>query len=145
MSNFNPKIKNIATAAPEYIVSKQFTWQSDLWNLGIISSQLFSDALEVFKDIKTSIKENHDKLIEDIREFYLNSTNSLPDICWEIENIFIKSIVMGILRKNYEERPSIFEVVEVYNELVNYLNYDKSFKISYHASEQKSKFFHVLN
>lgn len=117
------KTKIDAHTAPELLLKKfdKINWNCDIWTLGVILSMLFENEIfdynakylsEVYKDFKVP------------PSFYTN-----------IHNIYIKSMIIGILRIEPSERPNIFEVIDVYNLLIKQLCYDEDYKISYTKDE----------
>jgi serine/threonine protein kinase len=104
---------------PEVILndSVNLDWHCDIWSIGVIISLMFSDKIFEISS-------------ESLISFY--ETNRMPSAFYDsIQNVYIKSIVIGILRINRDERPNIFEVIDVFNDYVKTLDYNKDCLIAY--------------
>ena len=109
--------------SPEIILNKvdEINWHSDIWSLGIILAMVFSDTI-----LEISIEE--------LENYY--STNKIPDIYYnKIKNIYIKAIIIGILRIDPYERPNIFQIIEIYNKLINHLEMPENYILEYIKSD----------
>jgi hypothetical protein len=94
--------------APEIVLERfhEASWLTVSWSIGIIISMLFSDRIFEYE-------EKFKKIYE---------AGSIPSILYEgIENIFIRCMVLGILRIEPYERPSLIDIIDVYNELLEKL------------------------
>lgn len=113
---------NIFTSPEIYLKNyDQISWSSDIWSLGVILSMLFSDKVFDFRPM----------------EYY--RSDRVPEIFFnDIQNVYVKAIITGILRIKQSERPNIFEIIDVYNSLVDRLNLDESFKLIYSKNEMKN-------
>lgn len=113
--------------APEIFLSKidDISWHSDIWSLGIVLSKIFADTIyEINKEV--------------LFDSYNN--NKLPDIFINsIKNVYIKAILVGLLRINPYERPNIFQVIDIFNQLVEKLEMQEVYKITYSKSDVLSK------
>lgn len=114
---------NIFTAPEIYLNNfSQISWQSSIWSLGVTLSMLFSD--RVF----------------DINPLENYKQDNIPDILHtNIENIYAKSIIIGILRLNPIERPTIFEIIDTYNSFISKLNLGTEYNLLYSTQEVLSK------
>jgi serine/threonine protein kinase len=108
--------------SPEIILKEleKINWQSDIWSLGIILLKMFSGELVIL---------DNEELINSLKEARIPE-NILKNI-EKISNIYIKAIIIGMLRINHTERPNIFEIIDVFNELIKYLKFDDQFLTSY--------------
>jgi serine/threonine protein kinase len=113
--------------APEIMLKNidDISWHSDIWSLGIILSKVFSDTIyEITKD----------EIVESYR------LNKIPDIFVKnIKNVYIKAIIVGLLRINPNERPNIFQIIDVYNQLVERLEMQDIYRIMYSRTDVLSK------
>lgn len=114
---------NICTP-PEIHLNKLnlINWQCDIWELGVLLSHLFSSNKIPFN--KSTLI--HDYKEEILPEFFYSSISC---------STYIKAIVIGLLRINQTERPNIFEVIDVYNQFVEAMNYGTEFKLEYTKDE----------
>jgi serine/threonine protein kinase len=111
--------------APEVFLGhgKNVYWHSDIWSLGVIISNLFS----------IKIYRNETKLFD-----YFANDRVPKGLFKSIDNLFIQSMVIGMLKVTAFERPNIFQVIDCYNKLIDmlgeeceelnrdyYINYDK--------------------
>jgi serine/threonine protein kinase len=109
--------------SPEIILNKveEINWHSDIWSLGIILAMVFSDKL---------FETTNDEL----ESFYANK--KIPEIFYSnIKNIYIKAIIIGLLRIDPYERPNIFQIIEIYNKLVIHLEMTDKYKLEYTKSD----------
>ena len=53
----------------------------------------------------------------------------------DVKNVFIKAIIVGLLRINPYERPNIFQVIDVFNQLIEKLGMDEIYKIAYSRTD----------
>jgi serine/threonine protein kinase len=105
-------------------------WHSDIWSLGVIMSNLFS--IKMYK--------NESKL------FDCYSSGMIPKGLYKtIDNIYIQSMILGMLKVIAFERPNIFQVIDCYNKLIDMLatesnELNKQYHIHYTKEEYLSKF-----
>lgn len=102
--------------SPEVLLNNQdkINHCSDIWSLGILMIILFSNDLQIdFNDLINHYKENKIPL-------YLFD---------KVENIFVKGLVISILRLHHKERPTIKDVIEAYNMLIDILEFETTYKI----------------
>jgi serine/threonine protein kinase len=94
--------------APEVFLGhgKNVYWHSDIWSLGVILSNLFS----------IKIYRNENKLFD-----YFTDDRVPKGLYKSIDNLYIQSMVIGMLKVTAFERPNIFQVVDCYNKLINTL------------------------
>jgi serine/threonine protein kinase len=118
---------NIHTA-PECYLRKleEINWHSDIWSLGIILGMLFSES--IFEMTETELMQHY-------------RFNKVPGLFYQgIKNVYIKSIVVGLLRVIPLERPNIFQIIDIYNSLMNNLEQPQIMLIEYSKSDVLSKF-----
>ena len=73
---------------------------------------------------------SHDKLSQSFKD------QKIPEILYQnVENIFIKSMIVGILRIDSLERPNVFEIIDVYNKLAKELKLSDEYLIQYSQEE----------
>jgi hypothetical protein len=128
-SLFNSKYKHSDKyISPEiYLLQlSDISWHSDIWSLGILISLLFT----------SKIPENNKTLIE-----YYKSGIIPREFYKYIDNIFIQSIVLGILKLNPYDRPNIFEIIDNYNNLIRLLkSLSESFNSDFYIINTKEEF-----
>ena len=77
---------------------------------------------------------------------YIKTTlsNKNPIDKSKIDNIYIKSIIVGLLRYDYVERPSIFNIIDVYNELIKNLKYESSYMVKYQDNARNGILIYIM-
>jgi serine/threonine protein kinase len=125
---------------PEIVLKhlEKINWHSDIWSLGVIFSLMFGE--QGTKEIE-NLKSN-------MLGFY--KEGKVPEFFYEnIDNVFIKAIIVGMLRIDPIERPNVFEVIDVYNNLVKHLHLDECYLLSYTKEEvlckREKNFFYIEN
>ncbi len=105
-------------------------WTSDIWSLGIILVMVFSDR-------KLDIQE------KEIRDAYEDRKlpGKLVEAIGMIEDVYVRGILVGLLRFDPEERPNVFEIIDVYNKLVKVMDYAESYYLGYSKSEVLGNIF----
>jgi serine/threonine protein kinase len=113
---------NIHTA-PEFYLRKMedISWHSDIWSLGIVLAMLFSEQI---------FEMNESELIQ----YY--KYKKVPEQFYEsIKNVYIKSIIVGLLRVTTLERPNIFQIIDIFNNLMRHLEQPEMMHIEYSKSD----------
>jgi len=115
------------------IETKKIIFGVDIWSIGIILSYLFSYKKTIFDpksfyllDTSKNSKDFELLSISDIEKldiidiFYKNEKLFPESLYRNINNkhIFIRSMVVGILRYNINERPTLDEIVAVFSNLI---------------------------
>lgn len=126
VTTFDKVFKDIHFS-PEILLktSKEPKWQSDIWSLGILIAMIFSERIFEFNG---EIVETYNN--RKIPENFYNSIKHIPHI---------QSIVVGLLRFDYNQRPNIFEVIDSFNNLLKYIDYPEKYFIYYTKNEVLSK------
>ena len=102
----------VINVAPELLFQGDVYWHCDIWSLGILITQLFTGVTSYLfeeKKEKETVEEFRDSIIENFKN------KKIPDIIDKIEDVFIKAIVVGMVRYNPEERPNIFKFADTFN------------------------------
>lgn len=122
---------NTQTCLPPEIVLKhleKINWHSDIWSLGVIFSLMFGE--QGTKEIEN--------LNANMLSYYKEA--KVPEFFYEsIDNVYLKAIVVGMLRIDPIERPNIFEVIDVYNTFVKHMNFEECYHLSYTKEEVMCK------
>jgi serine/threonine protein kinase len=122
---------NIHTA-PECYLRKleDINWHSDIWALGILLGQLFSEQIFDMKEAE-------------LVQYY--KQKKIPELFYsEIKNVYIKSIVVGLLRVSPLERPNIFQIIDIYNSLMSHLEQPQVMHIEYAKADVLSTILLIL-
>jgi hypothetical protein len=62
----------------------------------------------------------------------------------KINNIYIKAITIGLLRIDYNQRPNIFEIIDIFNQFINHMKFEDSFIVSYTKKDVLGKIFKII-
>jgi serine/threonine protein kinase len=105
--------------APEVALKQidKISWHCDIWSLGVILSMMFCNHLHHIES-------------ETLIKLYKSGTVP-PEFYQGIEDVYLKSFVIGLLRMDPCERPNIFEIIDVYNKLIEHLNFEREYYIEY--------------
>jgi serine/threonine protein kinase len=105
---------------------KEVSWHSDIWSLGVLISLLFSYEMKIDK--------------KSLRHYYIS--DKIPRNVYKyVDNIFIQSIILGILKVDPFERPNIFEIIDNYNNLIRLLkSQSDSFSSDYYIINIKEEY-----
>jgi serine/threonine protein kinase len=117
---------NIHTAPELYLRKMEdISWHSDIWSLGIVLAMLFSESI---------FEMNETDLVQHYRY------NKIPELFYQgIKNIYIKSIIVGLLRVTPLERPNIFQIIDIFNTMMTHLEQPQNMQIEYSKSDVLSK------
>jgi serine/threonine protein kinase len=124
--------KSIYTPPEIYLnESNNISWHSDIWSLGVLISRVFSYELKL--DNNT------------LRHFYLS--DKIPRGLYKyIDNIFIQSIAIGILKIDPYDRPNIFEIIDNYNNLIKFLRpQSDSFSSDFYIINTKEEYIRNIS
>lgn len=100
---------------------EHLNWHSDIWSLAIVISMMFTDKLYNIDQSELLLDYKVGKVPE---QFYQT-----------IDNQFLKAMIVGMLRIEPSERPNIFELIDVYNQLIKKVEYPEAFNIVYSKSQ----------
>jgi serine/threonine protein kinase len=128
--------RNQISYAPEIYLKhlEKINWHSDIWSLGVVISLIFGQG---------GTKEA-EHVSSNLFSYYKDS--KVPEFFYEqVDNLFIKSMIVGILRIDPVERPNIFEIIDVYNNFIRHLKYDDMYLIPYTKEEILCKLIFNFN
>ena len=126
---FYTEFENNNTKLDDLFKNNNYIWGIDIWSLAVIISFIFS-AKSKFQNItnfyeiekiENDMNETNSKKLRklDIYELFYNTKKIYPESIFtniDINNYYIRAIIVGMLRYDVKERPSIYEAVDIFNE-----------------------------
>jgi serine/threonine protein kinase len=107
--------------------SHNISWHCDIWSLGILISRLFSYEINVDN---ITLTESFYRLKRVPRALYKY-----------IDNLFVQSITLGLLRLDSIDRPNIFEIIDNYNNMIRLLkSQSDTFNASFYIINSKDEY-----
>jgi len=111
-----------------YVSLKDITYQNDIWSLGIILLQIFTNKYNIYNNIS---------FIDKKRNVY--DETYLLDAVGNVENCFIKAIIFRLVSQLPEQRPNIFLIIDNYNKFIKAIRASDTLLIPYTLDQIRSK------
>lgn len=118
---------------PEIHLNKfsKLGWHADIWSLGMIIAMLFSNRI---------FEEEIGKIVN-----FFYDRDLIPEFFFtHIENVHVKALVIGMLRLEPEDRPNIFEVIDMFNHFIDNYEFDYGCHLFYTKDDVLSKIIYLF-
>lgn len=127
--------------APEIFLNTEimlrFAWAPDIWSIGVIAMCLFHKNDRFYEDFlgdESKFQSKEQDLYEKNGVFNSNVFFNYFDVT-KIENVYMESLISAVLRPDPIDRPNIFEIADMYNNIVDALKLGNEYEIIYHQEE----------